>query len=122
MAENTNPFNEDRTFENIISLVQLTQANGIQPVMSTILPAAAFRWNPSITDSSDKIDSLNRRLAAYAAEHNIPFIDYYSVLVSDDPSRALNPAYSNDGVHPTPDGYTVMEKAALNVLMPLLEK
>lgn len=121
VAENTHPYNEDRTFSNIISLVQLTQANGIQPVMSTVLPAAKFGWAPAITDAPDKIESLNKRLEAYAKANGIPFIDYYSVLVSPDGSRALNPAYTKDGVHPTADGYTVMEKAALDVITPLLK-
>ncbi len=121
VAENTHPYNEDRSFANIVSLVQLTQANGIQPVMSTVLPAAGFSWNKSITDSSDKIESLNRRLEEYAKANGIPFIDYYSALVSPDGSRAMNPAYTKDGVHPTADGYTVMEKCALDVILPLLK-
>jgi hypothetical protein len=30
-------------------------------------------------------------------------------MVVDDPSRALNPAFTNDGVHPVAAGYEVME-------------
>ncbi len=33
-----------------------------------------------------------------------------------DERGALNPAYSDDGVHPTPAGYDLMEKIVLEVL------
>ena len=62
-----------------------------------------------MTDGADKIAALNKRIKAYAAVKGIPYVDYYSSMVVADPSRALNPAYSNDGVHPLPAGYDVME-------------
>lgn len=122
VAENTCPYNEDRTFNNLVTLVQLVEANGIQPVLATCLPAAKFGWNPAITDAPDKIESLNKRLENYAKAHNIPFVDYYSVMVTDDGQRALNPAYTYDGVHPNAEGYTVMENQVMEVIRPLLKK
>ncbi|MEI3919191.1 acylneuraminate cytidylyltransferase, partial [Bacteroides hominis (ex Liu et al. 2022)] len=35
--------------------------------------------------------------------------DYYSSMVSGN-NKALNPVYTKDGVHPTSEGYDVMEK------------
>ena len=109
VAENQGPFDEDFTFGNIVSMAELAQANGIAVVLTSVLPAAAFRWRPAITDAADKIAALNARIKAYAAEKGIPYVDYYSSMVVDDPSRALNPAYSNDGVHPVSAGFAVME-------------
>lgn len=109
VAENQGPYSEDFAFGNIVSMTELAQANGIAVVLTSVLPAAAFRWRPSVTDGADKIEALNKRIRAYASEHGIPYVDYYSALVVDDPSRALNPSYSNDGVHPLPAGYDVME-------------
>ena len=109
VAENQGPYDEDFAFGNIVSMVELAKANGIAVVMTTVLPAARFSWRPSITDAADKIAALNERLRAYAAEQGIPFVDYYSPMVVGDATRALNPAYSKDGVHPVPAGYKVME-------------
>ena len=35
-------------------------------------------------------------------------MDYYKVMVVDE-NQALNPQYTKDGVHPTGEGYEVME-------------
>ena len=109
VAENQGPYNEDFTLGNIISMTELAQANGIAVVLTSVLPAAGFRWRPALTDAADKIAALNKRIRAYAEAKGIPYVDYYASMVVDDPSRALNPAYSKDGVHPVPAGYAVME-------------
>lgn len=109
VAENQGPYDEDFTLGNIVSMTELAQANGIAVVLTSVLPAAAFRWRPAITDAADKIAALNARIKAYAAKQGIPYVDYYSALVVDDSSRALNPDYSKDGVHPQQPGYEVME-------------
>lgn len=108
IAENQGPYDEDRTLGNIISMVQLARANGIKVILSSVLPAARFGWRPSITDGADKIASLNARIEAYAQREKLLYVDYYSAMVSG-PERALNPAFTRDGVHPTPAGYDVME-------------
>lgn len=109
VAENQGPYSEDFAFGNIVSMTELAQANGIAVVLTSVLPAAAFRWRPAITDAADKIAALNVRIKAFAAAKGIPYVDYYTPMVVSDPSRALNPAYSNDGVHPVPSGYKIME-------------
>ena len=108
IAENTGAYHEDRTFGNIVSMVELAKANHIKVILTTTLPAAAFGWNPAIKDAPQKIASLNARLKAYAQINKIPFVDYYSSMVSGS-NKALNPAYTKDGVHPTSEGYDVME-------------
>lgn len=114
VAENNHIYNEDRTFGNIVSMAELANANGIKVILTSVLPAEKFGWNKSITGSNDKIKSLNKRIRKYAEDHNYPYVDYYSVLNIDD--KALNPAYSKDGVHPTAEGYDVMESVILPVI------
>ena len=116
VAENHGPYSEDFAFGNIVSMTELAQANGIAVVLTSVLPAAAFRWRPAITDAADKIAALNVRIKAYAEAQGIPYVDYYTPMVVSDPSRALNPAYSNDGVHPVPAGYEVMEPLVMEAI------
>lgn len=109
VAENQGPYSEDFAFGNIVSMTELARANGIAVVLTSVLPAAKFSWRPAITDAADKIAALNVRIKAYAEEQGIPYVDYYAPMVVADSSRALNPAYSKDGVHPVVAGYQVME-------------
>lgn len=108
IAENSGPYSEDYTFGNIVSMVELAEANGIRVILSSTLPAAAFGWRPSVTGAPEKIKSLNARIKAYAESKRIPYVDYYSLLLADD-GQSLNPDYTTDGVHPVAAGYSVME-------------
>lgn len=108
VAENTGAYNEEYTFGNILSMVELAKAHKIKVILTSTLPAASFGWNPSIKDAKVKIASLNARIKAYAHEHKIPYVDYYEKMVYGD-NGALNPKYTKDGVHPTAEGYDVME-------------
>ena len=116
VAENTGPYNEEHTMSNIKTMVDLAQANKIKVILTSTLPAAKFGWNPRITDGAEKIASLNEKIRDFAAKRRIPFVDYYSKMVTGT-DRALNPEYTKDGVHPTEAGYAVMEpmiKAAID--------
>ena len=108
IAENTGAYHEDRTFGNIVSMVELAKANHIKVILTTTLPAAAFGWNPAIKDAPQKIQSLNARIEAYAKANKIPFVNYYQPMVVGE-NKALNPQYTKDGVHPTGEGYDIME-------------
>lgn len=117
VAENTGPFDLQTTFGNIVSMVELAKANKIKVILTSVLPAAKFRWNKNITDAPDKIEALNALIKEYAKKHKIPYVDYYTPMVTG-PERALNPAYSKDGVHPTVEGYEVMEA----LIKPVIDK
>lgn len=117
VAENTGPFNLETTFGNIVSMVELAKVNKIKVILTSVLPAAKFSWNKKITDAPDKIEALNAKIAAYAKANKIPYVDYYTPMVTGE-ERALNPAYSKDGVHPTAAGYEVMEA----LIKPVIDK
>ena len=108
VAENTQAYNEDYTFGNIVSMVELAKANKIKVILTSVLPAAQFKWRMEIKDAPQKIKSLNDRIEAYAKANKIPYVNYYQALVVPE-NQALNPQYTKDGVHPTGEGYDVME-------------
>ena len=115
IAENTGVYNEEYTLGNIKSMVEIAQANGIKVILTSTLPASSFGWNKKINDAPQKIEALNIRIKKYAEEKCIPFVDYYAIMVNL-PDKALKSEYTEDGVHPTLDGYYVMEgviKAAI---------
>lgn len=108
VAENTGPFNLNNTFGNIASMAEIAKANNIKVILTSVLPASGFRWNKKITDAPERIEALNAKIKEYAKENKIPYVDYYTPMVTGE-ERALNPDYSKDGVHPTLEGYLVME-------------
>lgn len=106
IAHNTGPTKVSTIFGNIVSMVELARSNNIKVVMCTVLPAHDFYWRPGL-QPAEKIVELNGLLKNYATKNHIPFVDYYSPMVNE--KMGLKVEYSNDGVHPTLDGYKVME-------------
>ena len=110
IAENNNgPYNEDRTLGNIISMVELARANGIRVVLTSTLPCGGFSWRREITDSGEKIVSLNKRIRSYAEANGIPYVDFHSAMCAPDGLK-MRDALSSDGCHPTSEGYDIMER------------
>lgn len=119
IAENTGPYDEDLTFGNVCSMVELARYHKIKVILTSCLPAGGFGWRPSITDAMQKVRSLNERVKAYAQENKIPYVDYFGALVTEDGTE-MNPKYAKDkpGIHPNADGYKVME----GLLLPVIQK
>ena len=119
IAENNGPYDEDITMDNIMSMTELAIANDITVVLSSVLPCDSFCWNPSVKDVTQKIHALNERISAYAASRGLTYINYHDGMATG--NGALNPSYTEDGVHPNSTGYYVMEKiltGAIDGLLP----
>lgn len=108
IAQNTGTYNAEFTFDNIKSMAELAQANGITVILTSVLPAANIPWDNAITNVPQKIIELNNNLKQYANNNGITYVDYYSQMV--DPQKAMIAEYTTDKVHVTPEGYEVMEK------------
>lgn len=117
IAENTGPYNEQHTFDNICSMVEMARQNKITVVLTSLLPAHAFNWHPGIADPMGKIRSLNKRIKAYAKANKIIYVDYFSAMVSADGTR-MQEDLSEDGVHPNEKGYKIMEA----IILPIINK
>ncbi len=113
IAENFCPYDEDITMDNIKSMTELALHNGITVILSSVLPCDHFIWNRSVRNVPQKIRSLNARIMQLAEQLSLPYIDYYNAMVYNE-GGAINPAYSDDGVHPNSMGYSVMEPLLLD--------
>lgn len=120
IALNTGDYNPDFTFGNIVSMVELAKANGIKVILTSVLPVDKYGWRPEVSDVPEKIKALNARIKDFATANDIVYVDYYAPMVVD--GGALNPSYTNDGVHPTPYGYDVMETLIVPVIKAELAK
>lgn len=117
IAENTGPYNEEQTFNNVKAMCDIARANKIKVILCSTLPHKGFGWRPSVTDAMPKIRSLNERVKTYAKENKIPYVDYFSAMVSEDGTQ-MRPELSEDGVHPNLEGYAIME----SLVMPVIKK
>jgi lysophospholipase L1-like esterase len=119
IAENNGPSKLEDVAGNIFSMAELAKANHIKVVISSVLPAAAFPWRPSI-NPVEKVKALNEMLYNYAKANNIVYLDYFTKMA--DEKRGLPANYSKDGVHPTLAGYKVMEPLAKQAIAEALAK
>jgi lysophospholipase L1-like esterase len=95
---------------NIKSMAEIANANGIEVVISSILPAIEYLWKPGL-NPAPKIISINKALKAYAQQNNFIYLDYFSAMVDDEGGLKV-PDYTaaDDLVHPNKAGYLVMEE------------
>lgn len=115
IAENTGPSSVEMIENNLMSMAQLAKANGIKVVMCSITPANAFPWRPGI-NPVEKVSAVNQWMKNYAEENHFVYVDYYSAMV--DEQKGLPAKLSKDGVHPTAEGYKIME----SLVVPGIEK
>ena len=105
IAGNTGPSTLAMIEDNLISMVELAEANGISVVLSSVLPVYDYRWRPGL-EPAGKIVELNAWLKEYASDRAMVYLDYHTVMA--DERQGLKSALSEDGVHPNEAGYQVM--------------
>lgn len=119
IAENNGPSKLEDVFGNIVSMAELAKANHIKVVLSSVMPAFAFPWRPTI-NPVPKVKALNEMMKAYADKNNIVYLDYFTAMA--DSRRGLPANLSKDGVHPNLEGYKVMEPLAEKAIAAALKK
>ena len=106
IAQNSGPYNPLQTLNNIKAIAQLARANGIKVILCSVLPASDFRWRPGL-EPGDKVIALNNAIRDFAKTEGFYYLDLYSSVVDD--KKGMKAEYANDGVHPTVEGYKVLE-------------
>ena len=53
-------------------------------------------------------------LTDYCEKNSVIYVDYFTKLVDD--KDGLPKKYANDGIHPTPDGYAIMDEILIKNL------
>jgi lysophospholipase L1-like esterase len=105
LAGNSGANSFDQYQNNLRAMVDLAQANGIDVIIASILPADHFSWRPSV-NPAQQIKRINHWLQELADEKGLIYIDYYSAMANGE--GGMPQALAADGVHPTLEGYTIM--------------
>jgi lysophospholipase L1-like esterase len=114
IAGNGGPTTLEAIRNNIASMVDLALINDIRVVLASVPPAGSFPWRPSVVEPAEHIVELNEWLRRFARERNLIYVDYHEPLA--DERDAMKQTFSNDGVHPNRDGYSVMEPLARHAI------
>lgn len=109
IAGNTGPMTLEMIFGNLKSMAELARANGIQVVLSSVLPVYDYPWKPGL-QPAQKIVRLNAMIKEYAKEKNMIYLDYFTAMA--DGRDGLKKSLGDDGVHPNKAGYDIMEPLA----------
>lgn len=120
MAENTGEYDPVFTFDNIKSMAQLAEINGIKVILTSVLPCKGTGWKGHITDVPHKIKAMNENIKAYAEDNGYAYVDYYSPMVDKD--FGMIGEYTFDGLHPNEKGYKIMEPLVQSAIEDLINK
>ena len=106
IARNTGPMSLQQILDNLISMAELATQNNIKVVLSSVLPVFDYPWSPGLSPNT-KIPELNKLIKMYAEKNGHVYLDYFTAMADD--RNGLPKKYAKDEVHPTTEGYMVME-------------
>ena len=119
IAGNTGPSTLEMIVDNIKSMAEIAKANNIKVILSSTLPAYKYGWKPEV-EPAEKIVELNKMIKAYAKKEGHIYLDYFSKMA--DERNGLPKKYADDEVHPTVEGYMVMEPLVEAAIAKALKK
>ena len=119
IAGNTGPSTLEMIEDNIASMSELAQANGIRVVLCSVLPVFDYPWKPGL-EPAPKIVALNAWIRRYAESHGAAYADFHGAMA--DARQGLPKELAADGVHPNAAGYSVMGPIAEKAIRAALAK
>ncbi len=127
IAANTGPTTNEFIQGNIASIVDIARANGINVVLSSILPVSDYnkRTTGEVIIRTEqrqptRILALNNWIKNYCQQKGLVYLDYFSATV--DEKGFLKAELANDGLHPNAEGYKIMQKLAAEAIAKALKK
>ena len=109
IAGNTGPSTLQMIADNIMSMAELAEANGIKVVLCSVLPAYDYPWRKGLMPN-EKIPALNTMIKSYVNSKGLVYLDYFSAMT--DGKNGLREDLGSDGVHPNKKGYELMAPLA----------
>ena len=119
IAGNTGPSTLEMIEDNLASMAELAQANGIRVVLSSVLPVFDYPWKPGLKPANKIID-LNMWIKKYCEKKGFIYLDYFTSLA--DEKNGMKSSLTTDGVHANVAGYKVMEPLVENAIQKALNQ
>ena len=116
IAGNTGEIALTEILDNIDEMAQMASKDHIQVILCSVLPAFDYPWRTG-RHPDEKIPALNQMIRELAEAQNLYYLDFFTVMADD--RNGLPKDLAEDGVHPTPKGYSVMQNLTLEALKEL---
>lgn len=120
IAGNTGPMTLEDIEANLLSMVELAQANGVRVVLASVLPTSDYHRPQTARRPNEKIRALNDWMKNLVKQRKLVFLDYYSAMIDD--QGVLKKELTYDGLHPDEAGYEVMQPLAEKAIAQALRK
>ena len=125
LAGNNGPVTKEEVIDNIKSMAEIANANGIKVFLSSILPTYDFIWTPGVYPANDVIE-INNNIKVYCQSGSSIYVDYHTAMkdtrdgLKDKFTYWVEEVKRYDGVHPNKEGYREMERIVSNKLKEIL--
>jgi len=88
---------------NIDGMLAEAEDMGLDVAVANVLP-----WNNGHPIADDAINQLNADIAEIAKRRGVTVLDFYDALEDPDMAGVMAPSYTDDGDHPSIEGYRVL--------------
>ena len=88
---------------NIDGMLDEAEEMGLDAAVANVLP-----WNNGHPDADDPIEALNAEIAEIAERRDVPLLDFHGALEAKDAPGTMAPQYTDDGDHPSIEGYRIL--------------
>ncbi len=119
IASLNSPITQQMFAENVMSIVELAKANGINVVLASLTPICDCYTKQSVLRPFGKIIGMNGWLKDYASESGSIYLNYYEALAE---GRNLKKEFTSDGVRLNDVAYAVMAPLAEQAIAQALSK
>jgi lysophospholipase L1-like esterase len=119
IAGNTGPSTLKMIEDNLKSMTEIAQANGIRVVLASVTPAYDYPWRKGL-EPAEKVVELNDWMKDFCLKAGCVYADYFTPMA--DEKHGMKEGLSVDGIHPTPAGYRIMSPIADKAIQDALQK
>jgi lysophospholipase L1-like esterase len=88
---------------NIDGMLAEVEEMGLEVAVANVLP-----WNNRHPTADDPINRLNADIAEIAKRRGVPVLDFHGALEDPDVAGVMGPGLTDDGDHPSIDGYRIL--------------
>jgi len=119
IAGNTGYSSVKMITDNLKAMAILAAQNNIKVIISSILPVSDYPWRPGL-NPAEKVAEVNKWAQDYCEQNGYIYLDYFTPMVNE--QRGMKTEYAQDGVHPTEEGYNVMEPLVIKAIKSILSE
>jgi lysophospholipase L1-like esterase len=98
---------------NIDGMLSEAENLGLDTAVANVLP-----WNNGHPEADAAIEELNSVIARIAERRGVPLLDFHAALESRSRPDTMAPGYTDDGDHPSVEGYRILGELVADELQP----